>query len=113
MSTLQSRSKNLARSPDRRLRCSLVAAALVAASLAVTACGSSESPTILNTEKVEQAIEESSLAQRGTDAEVSCPSGVHQQKGLEFSCTAVAEGVSTRFVVTQQDDSGQVHYEAP
>ena len=91
----------------------LIAAVLVAASIAVTACGSSESPTILNTEKVEQAIAESSLAQRGIEAQVSCPSGVHQEKGLEFSCTAVAEGGSTRFVVTQQDGSGQVHYVAP
>jgi hypothetical protein len=113
MSTLRSRSKNLTESSDRRLGRWLIAAVLVAASFALTACGGSGSPTILNTEKVEQAIQESSLAQRGTDPDVSCPSGVHQQKGLEFSCTAVAKGVSTRFVVTQQDDSGQVHYVAP
>jgi hypothetical protein len=90
----------------------LVAGALVAASLAVSACGSSESPTILNTEKVERAIEQSSLAQRGTHAQVSCPSGVHQKKGLMFSCTAVAKRASTRFVVTELDGSGHVHYEA-
>ena len=91
---------------------SLVAGVLVAASLAVTACGSSESPTILNTEKVERAIERSSLAQRGQHAEVSCPSGVHQKKGLVFSCTAVVKRGSTRFVVTELDGSGHVHYEA-
>ena len=91
----------------------LVAGVLVAASLAVTGCGSSESPTILNTEKVERAIESSSLAQRGAHAQVSCPSGVHQKEGLVFSCTAVVErGSSTRFVVTQLDESGHVHYEA-
>jgi hypothetical protein len=38
---------------------------------------------------------------------------VHQKEGLEFSCTAVVKGVSTRFVVTELDGSGHVHYEAP
>ena len=91
---------------------SLVAGVLVAASLAVSACGSSPSPTILNTEKVERAIEHSSLAQRGAHAQVSCPSGVHQKQDLVFSCTAVVAGGRTRFVVTELDDSGHVHYEA-
>lgn len=91
----------------------LAAGVLVAASLAVTACGSSpESPTILNTEKIERAIEKSSLAQREKRAQVSCPSGVHQTKGLVFFCTAVVRRDSTRFVVTQVDGSGRVHYEA-
>ncbi len=82
-------------------------------SLALAACGSSETPTILDTEKVERAIERSSLEQRGMRAQVSCPSGVRQKKGLEFSCTAVVKrGDSTKFVVTQLDAAGRVHYEA-
>jgi hypothetical protein len=109
MSMLRSRSKNLA---SRALRCSLLAGALVTASLAVSACGSSGSVTILNTQKVERAIEQSSMDQRGALASVSCPSGVHQEQGVEFSCTAVANGVSTPFTVTQLDGSGHVHYEA-
>ena len=89
------------------------AGTLVAASLALSACGSSPSPTILNTEKIERAIEHSSLAQRGKQVHVSCPSGVHQQKRLTFSCTGVLRSASaTRFVVTQLDGSGHVHYEA-
>jgi Domain of unknown function (DUF4333) len=100
-------------SSGRWLGRSLVAGVLVASSFALAACGSSGSPTILNTEKVERAIEASSLAQRGQHPRVSCPSGVHQKKGLEFTCTALARGVSTNFVVTELDDSGQVHYEAP
>jgi hypothetical protein len=91
---------------------SSVAGVVVAASLAVTACGSSGSTTILNTEKIERAIEHSSFAQRGKHAQVTCPSGVHQKKGLVFSCTAVVGGSSTRFVVTELDRSGHVHYEA-
>jgi hypothetical protein len=86
--------------------------ALVAALFAVTACGSSDSPTILNTEKVERAIEHSSLTQRGTHAQVSCPSGVRQKRGLVFSCRAVVRNRATRFVITQLDGSGRVHYEA-
>jgi hypothetical protein len=98
--------------PSRGLGRSLVAGVVVAASLAVTGCGSSGSPTILNTEKVERAIEHSSLAQRGKRAQVSCPSGVHQKKGLVFSCTAVVGRDSTRFAVSQLDASGHLHYEA-
>lgn len=88
-------------------------AAIIAAGLAVSACGKSDDPpTILDTEKVERAIEQSIAEQRGKNARVSCPSGVHQKKGLEFACTAVVKRESTRFVVTQRDDAGQVHYEA-
>ena len=96
-----------------RVRPSLTVA-LVAAGLALTACGGSSdaAPTILNTEKVERAIERSSLVQRGKRADVSCPSGVHQKKGLEFACTAVVKGNSTRFVVNQVDGAGNVHYAA-
>ena len=92
---------------------SLAAGVVVAVSLALTACGSSGSATILDTEKVERAIERSSLAQRGKHAQVSCPSGVHQKKGLVFDCTAVVGRGSTRFVVTELDGFGHVHYEAP
>ncbi|MDX6649508.1 MAG: hypothetical protein QOJ97_1459 [Solirubrobacteraceae bacterium] len=90
----------------------LAAGVLVATGLALSGCGSPEAPTILNTEKVERAIEVSSLAQRGAHAQVTCPSGVHQTKGLVFQCTAVVDGGSTRFVVTQLDRAGRVHYEA-
>jgi hypothetical protein len=92
--------------------------ALIAASLILTACGSSGSssqslaPRVLNTSKVARAIQQSSLAQRGEHAKVSCPTGVPQQKVLAFSCIALVGRVSTRFVVTQLDGSGDVHYEA-
>lgn len=89
-----------------------VAGTFVAASLALTACSSADSPTILNTEKVERAIEQSALDQRDQRARVSCPSGVHQKKGLKFSCSAVVKESSTRFIVTQLDDAGHVQYEA-
>ncbi|MEA2275002.1 MAG: hypothetical protein QOI98_3710 [Solirubrobacteraceae bacterium] len=98
--------------PRRWLGRSLAAGVLVAVSVAVTACGSTVATTILNTEKVESAIEQSILTQRAHHAQVSCPSGVHQKKDLVFSCTAVIKRDSTRFVVTELDDLGHVHYEA-
>ena len=99
------------KAPTRWRGRSLVAGLLVAASVAVSACGSG-APTILNTEKVERSIEQSSLAQRGKRAQVSCPSGVEQKKGSEFSCTATVKGDSTRFAVTQLDGAGHVYYQA-
>lgn len=93
----------------------LLAGGLVAAGLAAGGCGKADpvAPTILNTEKVERAIETSSLIQRGKHVQVSCPSGVHQKKGLVFTCTTLPAKNSTRFVVTEQDDAGHVRYEAP
>jgi hypothetical protein len=90
------------------------AAILVAASIAGAGCGgnSAGSPTILNTEKVERAIEHSTFAQRGQEAHASCPSGVHQTKGLVFTCTATTAKGSTPFTVTELDASGHVRYEA-
>jgi hypothetical protein len=88
------------------------AAVFVAGALVVTACGAARSLTILNTEKVERAIEQSSLAQRGQHVRVSCPSGVHQEKGLVFTCTALGGRTETPFTVTEVDRTGRVHYEA-
>jgi hypothetical protein len=90
----------------------LALALIVGSGLVLGACGSSESTATLNTEKIERAIAQSSLAQRGQHARVSCPSAVPQMEGLKFSCRAVVGSVSTRFVVVEQDESGHVRYEA-
>jgi hypothetical protein len=84
----------------------------VAVGLAISACGSSGSAPMLNTEQIERAIEQSSLAQRGAHVQVSCPPRVRRQQGLVFSCTAVLGHSSTRFVVTELNGSGHVRYEA-
>ena len=98
--------------PSRWLARSSATGILVAVSLVLSACGSSGSATILNTEKIEGAIEQSSLTQRGAHVQVSCPSGIRQRKGLVFTCVAVLGHSSTRFVVTELDGSGHVRYEA-
>jgi hypothetical protein len=95
----------------------LLLSGLAAASLGVAGCGlstsgSAKAPTILNTQKVEQAIAQSSWEQRKKRAAVSCPSGVHQKKGLTFSCVAVVKNARTTFAVTQIDGAGHVHYAA-
>jgi len=91
----------------------VLAGATGLAAVALSACGSSDAqaPTILDTERVERAIERSSLAQRDQRVHVSCPSGVHQKKGLTFSCATLGKR-STRFTVTELNGSGRVHYEA-
>ena len=101
--------------PSRRRGRTLAAGLICATSVALSACGGTEEAkpvTILNTEKIELAIERSSQAERGQHAHVSCPSGVHQKKGLAFSCTAVVKGKSTKFAIAQLDGSGRVRYEA-
>lgn len=95
----------------RRYHC-LALALIVGSGLVLAACGSSESAATLNTQKIERAIVQSSVAQRGERPNVSCPSTVPQMEGLKFSCEAVVGSVSTRFVVIEQDGSGHVRYEA-
>jgi hypothetical protein len=97
---------------SRWLGRSIVACVLAAASLALAACGSSRSPTVINTATIEHAIEQSSLAQRGLHAEVSCPSRVEQKQGLVFACMPVVGRRDTRFLVTELDGLGNVHYVA-
>ena len=94
----------------RRRAGSLVLGLVVATSLFVTACGSS--PATLNAEKVERAIEQSILAQRGKSTRVSCPSAIEQRKGLEFACRATVGGQRASVTVIQTDESGGIHYEA-
>jgi hypothetical protein len=93
-------------------------AAALAATVALGACGSSgsaggDAERHLDTQKVERAIAQSSLNQRGQRPQVACPANVAQEAGVEFSCMARVGQVSTRFVVVERDDDGNVRYEAP
>lgn len=103
---------------------SICIGSVLVTSIAAAACGSSKPSTesgpsvskvssrILDTEKVESAIERSALDQRGEHARVSCPAGIQQKEGLVFSCTAVVGPTSTQFIVSELDGSGHVHYVA-
>lgn len=95
-----------------------VAVLLASAAACVAGCGSDEptatAPVILDTKRVEHAIEASILDQRKQTADVDCPSGVHQSSGLEFRCIATGrDGTTAVFVVRQTDDAGNVEYDAP
>ena len=90
------------------MRATLIAAA--AAALALAGCGGSDKPKILDTERVERAIEQSIFKERKIQATVSCPSGVERKKGKKFRCIATFKGGRTPFVVTQTDDRGAVRY---
>jgi hypothetical protein len=84
----------------------------VLGALALAACGSSESPPVLDETKIERAIERSSQAQRGLDPTVTCPENIAYEEGMTFKCIALVGGVKTRFVVTQTNAAGQVRFEA-
>jgi hypothetical protein len=102
------------------MRAQVFALAVLSSTLLASCAGGGgeQAPTIIDGEKVERAIERSSLAQRGQHVVVSCPSGVYQQKGRKFTCEAtssrgpIADRVTTRFDVVQLDDAGQVRYRA-
>lgn len=92
------------------MRAPLIAAAAVA--LALAGCGddSEKKPKILNTERVERAIEQSILQKRHLVSMVSCPPGVELDRGKKFRCTASYKGGRTTFLVTQTDGRGGVRY---
>jgi hypothetical protein len=85
----------------------LIAIALAGAG--ASGCGSSK-PKILDTERVERAIEQSVLQKRHLRTTVSCPSGIEQKKGVVFRCLATYKGGRTPFVVKEDDAKGSVHY---
>jgi hypothetical protein len=90
----------------------LILATLIPTAAGLSACGGSDSnKKILDTERVERAIEASILEKRQLRAQVSCPSGTEQKKGITFRCAATYKGGSNPFVVTEDDDKGAVHWE--
>src|SRR5437763_16702931 len=81
---------------------------VVVGATGATGCGGG-TPKILDTERVERAIEQTVMQKRHLKATVSCPSGIEQQKGLVFRCIATFTGGQPPFVVTEAG-GGAVHY---
>lgn len=79
---------------------------------AATATTAAPATVILDTKRVEHAIEASIRTERKVEADVDCPSGVHQSKGLTFRCVATTSAGTTEFVVRQADGRGNVTYAA-
>ena len=64
----------------------------------------------LDIAKVEQAIKQSIGSQRRLNSTVTCPAEVIQKKGIVFTCTAMVNGKSYPFEVTEVDNEGHVRY---
>lgn len=67
-------------------------------------------PVILNTVRVEQAIEASIKSQRHLSSKVTCPVNIVQKKGVVFRCVATVHGKRFEVVVTETDGNGHVVY---
>jgi hypothetical protein len=67
---------------------------------------------VLDSAKVESAIEHTIEAKTHKQATVQCPSGIPRQSGLPFICTATTAGGATDFRVDQSDSDGHVTYRA-
>lgn len=97
----------------RRSGASLVLTAAVAL---LAGCGGSSStttptaPATLDTHRVALAIQQSILSERHLSANVLCPLGIKQQKGVTFTCTATTKFGKTVFHVTVENDRGYVTY---
>jgi hypothetical protein len=101
----------------------LAAAGLASASL-ITACGSSSTSSSstgssgkkLDVARVAASIEESILLKRHLHSTVTCPAGVEQKAGNDFTCYATGTigkkktPYRTPFVVTQVNNNGYVTY---
>jgi len=67
-------------------------------------------PVILNTERVERAIETSIRTQRHLRSAASCPDNVAQRAGRTFRCEVTVGKRTYPVVVTQLDGSGHVKF---
>jgi hypothetical protein len=91
---------------------------IVALACGLSACGSgqtsiSNNQHYLNTSRIELAIEQSILSQRGLHAHAYCPSEIPQIKDQRFTCIAYAARLTpTIFKVAQVDAQGHVQYAA-
>jgi hypothetical protein len=104
-------------------RGALLAAVGLASATLVSACGSSTTTSSsggtgkkLDMARVAAAIEESILLKRHLRSTVTCPSGIEQKAGNDFTCYATGTigkkktPYRTPFQVTQVNNNGYVTY---
>jgi hypothetical protein len=83
-------------------------AAIGLVTVTVTGCGGGT----LDATRIEKAIEVSTALQRHVLSIAVCPTGIARQAGKQFTCTVtVANGSQFRFLVTEKDGNGNVHYQ--
>lgn len=93
-----------------RVRRSLGYGATLVAILSISACGSSGTAT-LNTVRVERAVANSILKERGLYTTVACPSKVPRKAGRVFVCQAHLAVGTYPVTVTETNGNGYVRYE--
>ncbi|MGD0455652.1 MAG: DUF4333 domain-containing protein [Solirubrobacteraceae bacterium] len=93
----------------RRTSGLVVVAAVLLASVCVSACGSSAQS--LDGAKIERAIAKSILNERGLHATVACPTKIPQKAGHVFTCAARLDVGTYPVTVTETDGAGQVRYQ--
>lgn len=84
------------------------AGVLALVALAANLWNGTSNPVILNTDRVEQAIQASILQQRHKPSTVSCPVNIEQRQGEVFYCRATVGSRNYPVVVTQVDGVGHV-----
>jgi hypothetical protein len=97
-----------ARSRARKGRRAMLAAALIPTAAGIAACGAS-TPT-LSSFRVERAIANSILSERGVYVQVACPAKVPQRARQSFTCAAHLGAGVYPVRVTETDDAGHVRY---
>jgi hypothetical protein len=95
--------------PPRHPNTLMGLAVAMLAVVCVSACGSST--RTLDSAKVERAIANSILDERGLYTTVACPSKVVQQAGHVFTCTARLDVGSYPVTATETGGSGQVRFQ--
>lgn len=84
--------------------------ALTAAGLAIAACSLSDD---LDMEKAESALRSEVARFYGVEVEaVDCPEKVAMEEGTTFTCTATVAGQELPVTARQDDDDGNVTFEA-
>lgn len=112
---------------DTLSRRALPAASALAAATLIAACGGSGSSSKeeakatgkkLDMARVMKSIEQSFMEKRHIKANVTCPTGIEQRKGNNFTCTATGfsgngskrKHFKVHVAVTQTNNSGYVTY---
>jgi len=65
---------------------------------------------ILNSHRIELAIEDAVHSKRHVKTTATCPAAILEAKGLKFTCTAKLKTGAASFLVTETDNNGHVSF---
>jgi hypothetical protein len=101
-------------------RLSLCLVVLALSATAAAGCGKSsdDSPksgvklTVLDNQRIEQAIEDSIRAKRHRASDAACPAGLPLKKDFRFTCEVKVGRQTVLFDVVETDDKGSSSWKA-